>query len=174
MQKMIMDEKISTPKIGVISDSHDNMDAIKKAVKFFNENDVELVIHAGDIVSPFTAEEFKRLRCDMLLIYGNNDGDKLAIGRNAAKYEKIILHGEMAEIELGGRTIAMTHYPHIAKALAYGEHYDLVCYGHNHTRAKEWVGRTLFLNPGEVMGRFGVSSCAIYDTVRGDAHIVEV
>ncbi|KAA0005879.1 MAG: YfcE family phosphodiesterase, partial [Thermoplasmata archaeon] len=74
---MVIDEKISTPKIGVISDSHDNMEAIKKAVEFFNENDVELVIHAGDIVSPFTADEFKKLNCDMLLIYGNNDGDKL-------------------------------------------------------------------------------------------------
>ena len=80
----------------------------------------------------------------------------------------------MAEIELGGRTIAMTHYPQIAKALAYGEHYDLVCYGHNHTRAKGWMGRTLLLNPGEVMGRFGTHSYAIYDTARGDARITEV
>ena len=39
-------------KIGIISDSHDHVDNIRRAVSVFREASVELVIHAGDIVSP--------------------------------------------------------------------------------------------------------------------------
>ncbi len=47
--------------IGIMSDSHDNLDAIRKAVKIFNNEDLDLVIHAGDLISPFTALEFRKL-----------------------------------------------------------------------------------------------------------------
>ena len=47
--------------IGIMSDSHDNLDAIRKAVDAFNEAEVDLVIHAGDMISPFTSKEIKKL-----------------------------------------------------------------------------------------------------------------
>jgi len=159
--------------IGVISDIHDNIWALEKVLAELSGCTELLCL--GDLCSPFTVAMIgERFDGAVHIVWGNNDGDKLAIGRNAAKYERMILHGDLAEVELGGRTIAMTHYPHIAKALAYREQYDLVCYGHNHARDKSWAGRTLLLNPGEVMGRFGVCSFAIYDTARGDAQIVEM
>jgi len=34
-------------KIGIISDTHDNLPQIKKAVEIFNREKVELVLHAG-------------------------------------------------------------------------------------------------------------------------------
>ena len=40
-------------KIGVFSDSHDNVPMVKKAVELFNNEGVELVIHAGDFIAPF-------------------------------------------------------------------------------------------------------------------------
>jgi putative phosphoesterase len=36
--------------IGIISDTHDNLPAIKRAVDLFNEKNVDLVLHAGDFV----------------------------------------------------------------------------------------------------------------------------
>ena len=47
--------------IGVIADTHDNMDKLKKAVDLFNERAVELVLHAGDYIAPFTSRELRRL-----------------------------------------------------------------------------------------------------------------
>ncbi|HML05759.1 MAG TPA: metallophosphoesterase family protein, partial [Methanobacterium sp.] len=44
-----------------MSDSHDNLDAIRKAVDAFNKAGVDLVIHAGDMISPFTAKEIQNL-----------------------------------------------------------------------------------------------------------------
>ena len=44
-----------------MSDSHDNLKAIRSALDVFNQANVELVIHAGDPISPFTAMEFEKL-----------------------------------------------------------------------------------------------------------------
>ena len=66
-------------KIGIISDSHDHRDNIIKAVKYFNDENVGMVIHAGDIVSPFTEKEFKKLESKMKAVFGNNDGEKFGL-----------------------------------------------------------------------------------------------
>ncbi|MHB1295680.1 MAG: metallophosphoesterase [Anaerolineae bacterium] len=159
-------------RIGVISDIHDNVWALERVLKVFEGCDELLCL--GDLCAPFTltaiAEGFAG---PVHLVWGNNDGDKLLITRNADAAGNVTIYGEVAELERGGRTIAMTHYPVVAKALAAGGTYDLVCYGHNHRRGMQRVGKTLLLNPGEVMGRFGVHSCAIYDTDTGEAEIKE-
>jgi predicted phosphodiesterase len=49
-----------------------------------------------------------------------------------------------------------------------------VCHGHSHERVIERLGRTVRVNPGEVMGRFGLSTYALYDTTTGETRIVEV
>ena len=59
--------------IGIMSDSHDNLDAIRKAVCFFSNLNCELVIHAGDFVAPFAASEMGRLACADSLFLGNRD-----------------------------------------------------------------------------------------------------
>ena len=58
--------------------------------------------------------------------------------------------------------------------------YDLVCYGHNHLVKKEMKGKTLFVNPGTIMGydpaskKDVPSTYAIYDTTSGEVIIFEV
>tara|TARA_B100001146_G_scaffold77794_1_gene68962 strand:- start:398 stop:589 length:192 start_codon:yes stop_codon:yes gene_type:complete len=48
-------------KIGILSDTHDDIDNTNKAIDIFQENDVKAVIHAGDIISPPVITEFYRL-----------------------------------------------------------------------------------------------------------------
>lgn len=50
----------------------------------------------------------------------------------------------------------------ITRAAA-GRH-DLVCYGHSHEWEQGRHGDTLALNPGEIMGRLGPPTFAVYDT----------
>jgi putative phosphoesterase len=45
-------------KIGLISDTHDNVENIRKAIKEFNDRNVDLVLHAGDFASPIAVESF--------------------------------------------------------------------------------------------------------------------
>ena len=59
--------------IGVMADSHDNLESIEKAVKVFNQEQVDLVLHAGDLISPFTAQIFQNLESQFLAVFGNND-----------------------------------------------------------------------------------------------------
>ena len=44
-----------------MSDTHDHMDNISKAVKIFNERNIDVLIHCGDYVSPFTFRAFDNL-----------------------------------------------------------------------------------------------------------------
>ena len=47
-------------KIGIISDTHNNIALTKKAIEIFGEKDVEFIIHAGDLTSPKMLELFKQ------------------------------------------------------------------------------------------------------------------
>ena len=48
-------------KIGIIADTHDNLPNIEKAVETFNKGNIDLLFHAGDFVSPFTARGSKKI-----------------------------------------------------------------------------------------------------------------
>lgn len=62
-------------RIGVIGDSHDNLPAIRKSARTFNDLSTDLVIHTGDLISPFVKKPFSNLKCRMKCILGNNDGE---------------------------------------------------------------------------------------------------
>lgn len=62
--------------IGALSDTHDNLPKIEKAVKFFNKKKVDFVLHAGDFVAPFAVDRLNKLSCEWLGVFGNNDGEK--------------------------------------------------------------------------------------------------
>jgi predicted phosphodiesterase len=64
-------------KIGLISNSHDHIDNIRKAAQTFKDRGVSLVIHAGDIVSPPALKPFQGMR--IAGIFGNNDGEEAGI-----------------------------------------------------------------------------------------------
>jgi predicted phosphodiesterase len=50
---------MNTMLIGLISDTHDNLPMIEKAVKKLNEENVALVLHAGDYVLPSLSQNSK-------------------------------------------------------------------------------------------------------------------
>ncbi|MCJ7470999.1 YfcE family phosphodiesterase, partial [Candidatus Bathyarchaeota archaeon] len=60
--------------IGLISDTHDCLPLVDKAVKRLNDENVDIVLHAGDYVSPFVIPKFKDLRMKLIGVFGNNDG----------------------------------------------------------------------------------------------------
>lgn len=161
-------------RIAIMSDSHDNIWKLEKALPHLAKTDA--VIHCGDLVSPFMMIRLIKGAggIPIHLVWGNNDGDKALIAQVASKVENIHLHGDFAHLELGGLKIAVNHYPSVAKNLAASDSYDLVCYGHDHTAHEERVGNTLLLNPGELMGLQGRSTIAILDTDTRQVEFVEI
>jgi len=155
--------------IGVISDTHDNMPQLDKAVDLFNERKVEHVVHAGDFTSPFTFRILKELTCGFTGIFGNNDGDKLLLQRMSEGR----VFNQPYIFELGGRKIVLIHEHHIADALADSGHYNVVIYGHTHKPEIKKVNETLVINPGEAGSwLYGKSTVAIADLSTMTAEIV--
>lgn len=158
--------------IGVIADTHDNMDKLKKAVDLFNERAVELVLHAGDYIAPFTSRELRRLECRMIGVFGNNDGEKLGLVKQFEGFGE--LHEGIHQLKLNGKTIAMTHCPEIAATLAGSGAFDVVIYGHTH-RAEIKGQRPLVVNPGECGGWLeGKSTVATLDLAAMRAELISL
>lgn len=157
--------------IGIMSDTHDNLSAIRKAVEFFNERKVELVIHAGDYVAPFVARELKELNAPLKGVFGNNDGERKGL------HEALGIYDEIIEIEADGIRIATTHGTdeRIVRALARSRLYDVVVVGHTHHYEIREGERTILINPGEVCGYLtGVKSVALLDTRKREVQIINL
>ena len=151
-------------KIGVLSDSHDNLPMIDAAMRRFAEAGVEAVLHAGDVISPFAARRLTGpllpAGAELLCVYGNNDGERAGL----AKVLEGIADGPVRAVLEGGRTIVMTHD---AAGLTDADTAaaDIVISGHSHEIVNETVGGTLHLNPGECGGWLtGRCTAAIIDT----------
>lgn len=159
-------------RVGILSDVHDNIWALDTALERLKGCGVLLCL--GDLCSPFSlsaiAEGFDG---PVHVVWGNNDGDKLLLTRNADRAGNVTLHGDVAEITLDGARVGASHYRQVALAMARSGDYALACYGHSHKRSVERVGEAALVNPGEVMGRFGVRSVAVYDTDSGEVELIE-
>jgi putative phosphoesterase len=157
--------------IGILSDTHDNIPLVKKAIGVFNEKEVGYVIHAGDYTSPFTLKLFQNLQCEYTGIFGNNDGDKLLLQERAGGR----IRNQPYIFTLEDRKIVVMHEHHVVEALAESGHFDLVIYGHTHEADVRKVKNTLLVNPGEVSTYlYGKSTIALVDLRTLEAEIVEL
>ena len=156
--------------IGAVADTHDNLTLLRQALTLLKERGVELVLHAGDFVSPFVALPFQEAGLRMIGVFGNNDGDKLYLRERFSGVGE--LHFGPHELELAGRRIALLHEPRALSALAASGHYDLIIYGHTH-EVDLRPGPPLILNPGECGGWLsGRPSCALVDLSTLTAEII--
>ncbi|MBC8769048.1 YfcE family phosphodiesterase [Arenibacter sp. BSSL-BM3] len=144
-------------KIAVISDIHDNIWNLQKALAMPELQATEEMLLCGYLCSPFVIHLLGRAYSRPVhLVFGNNDGDVKAIIRNSKKYSNIHIHGEYFRTLVGGHALAMNHYPDKAREIAENGGFDIVCYGHNHIVVNdEMVGDTLLINPGAIMGYNG-------------------
>jgi putative phosphoesterase len=162
--------------IGVLSDIHDNLDNLRKALKIFKDRGVQALIFCGDFCSPIPSRVMAgEFQGDVHCVFGNGDGDRFAM-LNAAntRYPNLKLHGEYAELEFEGVKVAVTHYPFYARALARTGDYQAVFSGHTHEAREERIVGCLWVNPGDILGWKGQPSCAVYDTATNSVEIVTI
>lgn len=158
-------------QIGLMSDSHDNMDALERAVKFFNDQKVTHVLHAGDLISPFTSRKLSLLKMPLTIVFGNNDGEKQGL-RNVFSGK---IFDPPHQLKIGNKIILMLHDPVQLNAFKDSGHFDLILYGHTHEIEITHNNHTLVVNPGESGGWLtGKSTVAIWDTELNDVVIHEI
>ncbi|GCE48769.1 hypothetical protein EI42_04229 [Thermosporothrix hazakensis] len=161
--------------LGVFSDVHDNLDKLRKLLDLYQQRGISTLIFCGDFCSPVPARIMGASGLEIHCVFGNGDGDRFTMLQLAHEgFSNLQLHGEYAELEFAGAKIAVTHYPFYGKALARTGDYQAVFCGHTHQLHEERIGECLWLNPGDVLGLQGRSTCAIYDTETNQAEILEL
>lgn len=137
-------------KIGVISDTHDNVAATEAAMDVFEAEAVETVIHCGDFIAPPLVPFLDRGGIELHAVRGNNDGEREGLGDAFDALAGATLHGRFAELSVDGRRVAVLHGEEkpVVEALASSGAYEYVLYGHWHVREKRAVGDTVVVNPG--------------------------
>ena len=159
-------------QIVVLSDAHDNIWKLAQVLEDIGQSGADALIFCGDLCAPFTLKQIgEGFDGPVHVVLGNNDGDVLLLARIAGSLDNVTLHGPFAYLEFEDRRVAVNHYPPIAHDQARSGQYDLVCHGHDHIAHVEQMDRTLLINPGEVMGRLGKSTYALYDTATGKGEL---
>jgi len=146
---------------------------VRAALRKATEAGAEAVIHCGDLAAPFVISELKTFEGPVHVVFGNNDGDVFLLSKLAAG-SNVTLHGNVATLQLGGRSILVVHDPGTAEAYAATGAYDAVFYGHLHLAGEKRVSETLLLGAGELMGFKEEPSFALYDTETNAAERVSV
>lgn len=159
-------------RIAIMSDSHDNIPNMEKALKYINAQGINFIIHCGDLSAPSMLSEVivPNFKGQFHMVYGNV-GDRDLITEMAKSYKNVKFHDDQGEAEVEGKKIAFCHFPNIAKQMAQTGKYDIVFYGHTH---KPWIenlqltayssNAIQMVNPGTLAGMFYKATFAIYDT----------
>ena len=158
--------------LGIISDTHDNGDRIEQAIEIFNKKDVALVIHAGDITSPFSLIPFnQKLKADYVGIFGNNDGDRLLlVERSEGRIRR-----QPYKFTYEGKKFVVMHEPDLVEDLAKSGNFDVIIYGHTHRARVEKLHNTLIINPGEAgHWLYGKATIAILNLESMEAEILNL
>ncbi len=133
--------------IGIVSDTHGQIEYTRRAINVLESLDVRQVLHCGDIGSPSIVPLFDGWPTHF--VFGNVDHDEQGL-RSGIEAAGQSCHGRFGSLELEGRRIALLHSDdgrRFRETIASDE-WDLVCYGHTHVAEQHHEQRTLVLNPG--------------------------
>jgi putative phosphoesterase len=180
-------------KIGIISDTHDDIDNVQRAIEIFNAQGTDYVIHAGDYIFPGIVREFEKLNAKLIGVLGNNDGEKVHLLKNFLDIGAE-LKGELGEIQLDGLRVGIYHgtSKEVKERLINTQKYDVLICGHTHkielpldTTKENSTGKertaTLVLNPGtshkkveSVCGAFKEGGIIVFDTQTRDYKFIDL
>jgi len=157
--------------IGILSDSHDNLTMIRRAVSLFRSAECSLVIHAGDIVAPFAADELAETGCPVRAVFGNCDGERAGLVRAFQAF------GEIREgpwsFEHDGLSLLVTHIEDSRLTTEKRTAWDLLVCGHTHKAEVRKEGSRMIVNPGESCGWVaGIGTVALFDPNKRIAEII--
>ena len=140
-------------RIGVVSDTHNQLRNVRRIVELFNAAGVDRVVHTGDITEARTLEALADLDAPLVGVYGNNDVDRASLA-TAADAAGIRLEEPPLSVTWHERRLLIVHDPHFLTQHDLDSH-DVVLHGHTHRTVCERRGATLVLNPGECAGLLG-------------------
>jgi len=158
-------------RIGIVSDTHDDLAAVEAAVALFEREGVDVVVHCGDFVAPFSVTPFdvgtvpdaddgrdagggSDAGFEFYAVRGNNDGE-WTVESTVDAFGTYL--GEAGTLSFGDGSeagddvsVAVTHGTSavVVDALVDCGDYDYVFHGHTHAHGVEERDGTVRVNPG--------------------------
>jgi putative phosphoesterase len=161
--------------IAVISDTHDNRSAIRKALGLARGRGAAEIFHCGDLASAGVVGLFSGWT--LQYVAGNMDRDAGEIRAAVDRLGTGSVCAAELQLERDGLRIALMHgnrADRLAQVLQSGE-YDFVFHGHTHRRRDERIGRTRVVNPGALgSAAVGNYSFCLLDTSNGEIEFIEM
>lgn len=157
-------------KIGVVSDTHNNLKNIEIIINLFNDENVPIVIHTGDISNANTLEKFSKLNSKLIGVYGNNDRNESGL-KEVAERNNFQFEEPPRRLSLLDREIVIFHEPdNIDQFLSENKLINVVLYGHTHRYENKTKNGVLYFNPGESAGmQKGSNAIGILDLINLEA-----
>jgi len=133
--------------IGIISDTHNDIEMTLKALDEFHARGVSMLIHAGDITSPRLVSFFRDF--DTKIVLGNGDLDIDLINSECIKFG----FGPVQKVRTITADSKTIHVSHGNNALEFrnaidSAKYDYIIKGHTHVFEDYILQDTHVINPG--------------------------
>jgi len=161
-------------KVGIISDTHDNLRSLEAALEVLQAEGVMKILHCGDVCGPEVIQALAGF--DVWVAQGNMDrhpGLAQAVEETLGRGRLAWLH----KLTLDGYPVAMTHGDNeevLGGLITSGQYAYILC-GHTHRRRDQAVGRTHVINPGALGGvRWQRRSFCILDLKTGEARFIDL
>ena len=149
-------------RIGVVSDTHNNLANVRRIVALFNQASVCRVVHTGDITEAQTLDLFADLSAPLCGVFGNNDVERESLERSASAHG-FAFEDPPLRLDWHDRRIVVVHDPRDLEPLQGGA-YDLALHGHTHFHRCERENERLIFNPGECAGHMkGYNAVGVVD-----------
>jgi putative phosphoesterase len=139
-------------RIGILSDTHDQLERARLAIQVLRAEGAEALVHCGDLVGPEMVAVCQVLPC--YITFGNHDADMVPFLQAAIAEAGGVCLGWGGEVELAGKRVAVTHghmSTDVRRLLAARPDYLLS--GHSHIAGEQRDGPTRRVNPGALHGR---------------------
>jgi putative phosphoesterase len=158
-------------RIGVVSDTHNNLKNCRRIVELFNDSKVDRVIHTGDITQAKTIEIFAHLDAPMWGVFGNNDQERDTLVDAIDQFGFEFIDPPLA-LHWAEKRIVVVHDP-LELAMVDPADYDVILHGHTHRKTIEFEEDRLTFNPGECAGHMvGYNAIGVLDLINLDTEII--
>jgi len=149
--------------VGILSDSHDKVLMVRRAVALFDQHGAECLIHCGDVGAIGVFDELVGRQCHF--VWGNCDRPDGPLLTYLDSMGLTPPDGVPLRLTLGGKRFAVFHgHEPQADAMAQLRDVDYILHGHTHSRRDQRLGAVRIINPGALF-RARPATVAILDTV---------
>ena len=156
-----------------MADTHNDIEALQKAIGIFHDRNIQVLIHAGDITSPRMLEYLKNFDCYIVLGNGDLiDSEEIDMKAQSLGMRSVDVKNEF---EFSGKKFLVFHghnVPMYREAVASGK-YDYIIKGHTHHFENYVSNECRIINPGAVYGH-DESSIAILDVESGKVEKIDL